>query len=531
MIPSIRPTLWVAVAALCASLAAHPGPGEAAAMKDDAALQPSPLNFAPGPEYADGVRMFQGIPGIERAPQGRLWATWYGGGVTEDHHNYILLVTSGDDGATWSPLKLIIDPDRDGPCRAFDPCPWLDPAGRLWLFWAERHKSVQLWAITTRNPDAEAPTWTKPRHIAEGIMMNKPLVTSKGEWLLPVAMWHRDDSCRVVASNDQGKTWALRGAAGVPERKDRNCDEHMLVERRDGSLWLLVRTRYGIGESTSTDGGKTWSPAVPSKIQHATARFFIRRLAGGKLLLVKHGPIAQRTGRSHLTAYLSADDGKTWTGGLLLDGRPGVSYPDGFQAPDGTVYIIHDYSRTGAKLILMSAFTEADVAAGKLVSQPGRLRVLINRATGVNPGTRPRASDYKLDPNADGEPLLTGAGATLERLEGEAGKFAVGEMIFTNRQYAVAQVPKAFDGRPYVRSSIDRVRVACHKAGVVFVVTPAKGRNRDSLVDDLAKLGFTKARLPEFVLFPGKANVVTVYQKHMKAGEKLTLGKWGVLIH
>lgn len=45
----------------------------------------------------------------------------------------------------------------------------------------------------------------------------------------------------------------------------------------------------------------------------------------------KHGPLDTRTSRSHLTAYLSKDDGTTWTGGLMLDERRGVSYPDGQQ--------------------------------------------------------------------------------------------------------------------------------------------------------------------------------------------------------
>jgi len=362
-------------------------PAPAAEGADPATVAP-PVNLAPGPEYSDHVRMFQGIPGIERSPGGRLWATWYGGGVTEDHHNYVMLVTSGDGGRSWSPLKMVLDPDRDGPVRAFDPCLWLDPTGRLWLFWAQRARTPFLWAITTENPDDASPTWSEPRMISEGIMMNKPLVTSGGAWLLPVALWGKDDSCRVIASDDRGRTWKRIGAAGVPDAKHRNCDEPMLVERRDGSLWMLIRTRYGIGESFSTDGGKTWTPAVKSPIEHATARFFIRRLASGNLLLVKHGPLDKRTGRSHLTAYLSDDDGKTFGGGLLLDERSGVSYPDGFQATDGTIHIIYDYHRTSDKQILMAAFTEADVRAGKPTSEKVRLRVLINQATGTAPAKR-----------------------------------------------------------------------------------------------------------------------------------------------
>ncbi|MFV2066992.1 MAG: sialidase family protein [Pirellulales bacterium] len=356
---------------------------------EDPAAAPPPINSTPGPEYADDVRMFQGIPSLERAPNGRLWAMWYGGGVTEDRHNYVMLVTSGDDGQTWSGLKLVIDPDRDGPVRAFDPCLWLDPAGRLWLFWAQQGGGLPyLHALTTDHANDATPTWSKARLICKGIMMCKPTVTRDGAWLLPTAIWQREGSCRVVASTDRGKTWSLRGTATIPDRNDRNCDEPMIIERSDGSLWMWVRTRYGIGESASTDGGRTWSDIVPSKVAHPVARFFLRRLVSGNFLLVKHGPIDVRTGRSHLTAYVSKDDGRTWLGGLLLDQRTGVSYPDGFQGTDGRIYVIRDYDRLGDKEILMSVFTEADVLAGKDVSGKTRLRVLINKATGEKPDHR-----------------------------------------------------------------------------------------------------------------------------------------------
>jgi len=169
----------------------------------------------------------------------------------------------------------------------------------------------------------------------------------------------------------------------------------MLVERQDGSLWMLVRTGYGIGQSVSKDGGKTWSDVERGPIQHTVSRFFIRRLRSGKLLLVKHGPIAERTDRSRLTAFLSADDGKTWSGGLMLDERKGVSYPDGVENPDGAIYLIYDFSRYVEKQVLMAVFTEADVAAGKCVSPVARLRVLVNQATGKNPAVRARSGAAK----------------------------------------------------------------------------------------------------------------------------------------
>jgi predicted neuraminidase len=364
-------------------------------------LIPVKPNFSPGPEYADNTRIFQGIPGMERAGNGRLWATWYAGGPDEPGEgagNYVVLVTSGDDGKTWSGPRVVIDPPGD--VRAYDPALWHDPRGRLWLFWAQSSHwwdgRAGVWAMVAENSGEESPRWSAPRRLCDGIMMNKPTVLNSGEWALPVSIWampadkrtrpeHRheltgESGAQVVISRDQGKTFSFLGKTRAPKN---TFDEHMVVQRRDGSLWMLIRTKTGIAESISTDGGRTWTPGAPSKIPHVNARFFIRRLASGKLLLVRHNPPDLKT-RSHLTAYLSDDDGATWTGGLLLDDRQGVSYPDGVQDKEGVIRIIYDFNRTQEKQILMAAFTEMDVAAGK-PSGATALRMQINQATGVAP--------------------------------------------------------------------------------------------------------------------------------------------------
>jgi hypothetical protein len=222
-------------------------------------------------------------------------------------------------------------------------------------------------------------------------MMNKPTVLTTGEWLLPAAVWNVstarvsdatarynpgvDTGTNVVVSADHGKTWSRRGQSQVP---DRTFDEAMFVERKNGDLWLLVRTKYGIGESISRDRGKTWTPGAPSTIPHINARFFIRRLRSGRLLLVRHNPPGTDKWRSHLTAFLSEDDGLSWKGGLLLDERVGVSYPDGVEAPDRTIYVIYDFDRKGARQILVSTFSEPEVLAGKASSPKARSPILVN---------------------------------------------------------------------------------------------------------------------------------------------------------
>ena len=81
----------------------------------DAALQPATIVASPGSEYAKSQRGAQGVPAIERALEGRLWASWCTSksprGV-ESPGSYIVLVTSGDGGRTWSDLKLVVGPPR-----------------------------------------------------------------------------------------------------------------------------------------------------------------------------------------------------------------------------------------------------------------------------------------------------------------------------------------------------------------------------------------------------------------------------------
>jgi BNR repeat-like domain len=352
----------------------------------DAFLLPPVVLASNKPLHAVDNRAFQGIPSMAIAPGGRLWATWYAGQTpAEDENNYVVLSTSSDGGATWKEV-LIVDPDEGGPVRAYDPELWMAPDGSLRLAWAQAigHEGTVagVWFLKITNPDDEQPKHGSPRRITDGIMMCKPLLLSSGDWALPASTWRKTDkSARMIVSTDQGRTWTLRGGCNVPV-KDRAFDEHMFIERKDGSLWLLARTRYGIGESVSTDGGKTWSELSASKIVHPGARFFIRRLGSGTLLLVKHGPIDKRIGRSHLTAFVSSDDGRTWGGGLMLDERNGVSYPDGQQADDGTIRIIYDFDRTGERHILMASFREEDVAAGKIVSTNARLMQLVSDASG-----------------------------------------------------------------------------------------------------------------------------------------------------
>jgi len=374
-------TLFASAIAADPKPAATPAPAPLSQEALDLSLEPPIINTNPGPEYADQVRIGNMIIGIDRTPKGRLWSCWVGNG--DSPNGFFMLASSDDDGATWSKPRVVIDP-TDPPNspqrRALVGNLWTDPSGRLWLFFDQSLGYFDGrggdWYIRCDNPDADEPVWTAPTRFADGCTLNKPTILSNGDWLLPVSLWTRDrigpavlkeahhdlDAIRmanVFASTDQGKTWTRRDGVAFPGT---DFDEHMIVELRDGRLWMLARTKKGISESFSTDRGATWSEPQPSAIQNVSARFFIRRLASGNLLLVKNGPIDQRLPRrSSLTAFLSEDDGKTWGKGLLLDDRAEVSYPDGFQAPDGKIHILYDWNRHTDAEILLTKFTEQDI--------------------------------------------------------------------------------------------------------------------------------------------------------------------------
>jgi predicted neuraminidase len=342
----------------------------------------------PDASFQDEVRPGAMIIGMDRTPKGRIWGCWTGTGDKKD--GYFLLATSDDDGSTWSKPRLAVGARTSSDQKlsgALVGNLWNDPKGRLWLFFDQQlgdpQGRITNWFIRCDDPDAAEPKWSEPVRFAEGCTLNKPTVLKNGDWLLPVSDWHKK-TARVFASTDQGTSWKERGSLQFPGWE---FDEHMTVELRDGRLWMLARTSGQPFESFSSDQGTTWSePRQAATVQNINSRFFLRRLNSGRILLVKNGsPTERLQKRTHMSAWLSEDDGQTWKGGLLLDERNAVSYPDGFESPDGLIHILYDRNRHTDAEILLAKFREEDVLAGKIVSKDAKLRMLANKATGPKP--------------------------------------------------------------------------------------------------------------------------------------------------
>lgn len=401
------------------------------------------LIFNPFPAYAKKYLPFAMASSIESTKKGRLWTCWAGG--EDGPHAFLVASYSDDQGKTWRDPVFVIDPQAHPSqvgalpetsytvetgtgheTRKFSMGTrlgafWCDPQGRLWLFF---HQSVGMfdgscsnWYVRCDDPDAENPVWTEPVFIGFGASINKPIVRKNGEWILPVSLWERWHidkpfayyyreldpvrGANVFVSDNEGESWRYRGGKIF---KNSSFNEHSVVEKNDGTLWMLSRCNSKSGgeaaQSFSTDGGKTWQEQT-TFFPHVNSKAVFRRLQSGNILLIRHGEDMTKAApaREYLTAFLSLDDGKTWPAKLLLGERRTISYPDIAQAPNGDIYVHYDRNRYSDAEILFARFREEDVQAGKLVSKDASLKNLVkSKQLGMNRGVANAATSPK-NPN------------------------------------------------------------------------------------------------------------------------------------
>lgn len=120
----------------------------------------------------------------------------------------------------------------------------------------------------------------------------------------------------------------------------------------------------------------------------------------------------------------------------------------------------------------------------------------------------------------------TGGACTVDTFRRDA-------VVFSNRDYRLAEPPEALKGLPFVRMPIDGTkRVVCRTDGEVSVLTPQRVGPATSLEEYLVRSGFVRdERVPLFSLFgTNEHEKVHLFRRRVRAGESFLLDKWAVLV-
>lgn len=263
---------------------------------------------------------------------------------------------------TWQDIALL-DPGDDFPERLSK---GLRLAGFRQDMWGEyAHPYDRLLVEAAKDPVRRGVGWmTRARPI---VLATAP---AAGRTLLPLYSDGYNVSL-VAISDDDGESWRpsapLIGLGNI---------QPTLAERRDGSIVALMRDSGGapsrVMQSVSTDGGANWTIAKDTDLPNPGSSLALADLRDGRWALVLNDT---EHGRHRISAYLSADEGRTWTRRRVLDesepGEGGYGYPTAIVARDGAIHATYTRQTDAGKTIAHVRFPPEWIEEGEPVPAPG----------------------------------------------------------------------------------------------------------------------------------------------------------------
>jgi BNR repeat-like domain len=335
------------------------------------------------------VAQFVRSPRIVLLPNGTLIGVRLEtvGGVQELKAAY-----SRDDGRSWTEFQKLLDlPKGEGSWGG--PEALVDLHGELQLFFINARTAIQnhgeanrphvgqlhgrrldLWHTRSTHGRTQ---WEVPQRVWEGYTgsMNSFVQLRSGRLVLPFSFvtdrtWrHRgggfDDftfmgqfDSTVLYSDDSGATWHLSPSkleVPVPDIVSAYGGvEPVVLQLKDGRVWMLIRTQLGRFYESFSDDGARWSRPQPTSIISSDSPAGLVRLRHGRILLCWNEclryPYAHG-GRQVLHAAISADEGKTWRGYREVVRDPLRNEPPPPNGDFGTAYPFPTLTADGKVLI------------------------------------------------------------------------------------------------------------------------------------------------------------------------------------
>ena len=234
-------------------------------------------------------------------------------------------------------------------------------------------RRLDVWHTRT---EAGRCRWTAPRRIWKGYTgsINSAIQTRAGRIILAFAFhtsrvwtdrgdgldafWYAGQSTStVIYSDDGGSTWTLSPSelkVQTPSIGTYGAVEPVVIEKEDGSVWMLMRTQVGRFYESRSEDGAIWSYPRPTRLINSDSPAGLVRLPDRRMVLLWNKclrfPYAHG-GRHVLHGAVSEDDGETWRGHREVARDPlraeppppggdhGTAYPYPAVLADGTVLV------------------------------------------------------------------------------------------------------------------------------------------------------------------------------------------------
>jgi len=304
---------------------------------------------------------------VAELSDGRLMAVYhkYQQGKHAGHDHGMCRIwskTSNDGGKTWQDPRMLVDA-APGDMNVQSPGILRLKTGRLLLNCLRAHEGgssstmCMFYSVDDGRSFSQLdPVWQRSQgQLLQGGASGLVELDS-GCLLLPLHggtgnQWSQKNSVWCFLSDDQGKTWQRSTAIDLPKR---GAMEGSATHLDDGSLLMSLRTQLGGPYlSRSTDGGKTWSEAVPNGLEGGESCTCLRRIPGTRKVVLfwnsskyneKHHHYGERT---PLTAAISADHGRSWhrIGNIADDPKVEYTNPSCFFTSKGEAILTYMYGK------------------------------------------------------------------------------------------------------------------------------------------------------------------------------------------
>ena len=295
---------------------------------------------------------------------GGLIAAWFGGSY-ERHQDVGIWAAFYEKGKWSKPVEVANGFQNDSlryPC--WNPVLFKPTNGPLMLFYKVGPNPMEWWGMLTTSEN-NGRSWAIPHKLGKdkaigdllGPVKNKPVQLSDGTILCPSSteieqgdkdLW----KVHFEATRDFGKTWEVIGP--INDGVAFAAIQPSILSYKDGRMQILCRTQQKvIGQSWSSDNGKSWSALTQTELPNPNAGTDAVTLKDGRQLLVYNhaindGPYPK--GREILNVAISSD-GTTWKPVMTLEKeqQDEYSYPAVIQTSDGLVHITYTYRRLSIK--------------------------------------------------------------------------------------------------------------------------------------------------------------------------------------